>query len=107
VAELDEDLFGLLADDIDLVDVWHAQQPLADILGPRLEVREAQAIGSQHIDRRVDVAVLIVEVRTDDARRQLALDIADLLADLIPKLLDLGGRCPVDQVDLDEGDARL
>ena len=97
----------LLADDVDLVDVGNAQEPLADVFGARLELGEAQAVGSQHVDRRIDVAVLVVEIRSDDAGRQVALDVADLLADLIPELLHLGGRRPVDQVDLDEGHARL
>ena len=57
--------------------------------------------------RRIDVAVLVVEVGAGDAGRQIALDVADLLADLVPELLHLGGRRLVDQEDLDEGDARL
>ena len=98
VAELDEDFLRLLADDVDLVDVGHAQQALADVLGARLELGEAQPVGGQHVDRRIDVAVFVVEVRADDAGRQIASDVADLLADLIPELLHLGGRRPVDQV---------
>ena len=43
VAELDEDLLRPLADDVDLVDVGDPQQPLADVLGARLEIGEAQA----------------------------------------------------------------
>ena len=107
VAELDEDLLRPLADDVDLVDVGDAQQPLADVLGARLELGEAQPVGGQHVDRRIDVAVLVVEVRADDAGRQVAADVADLLAHLVPELLHLGGRRLVDEVDLDEGDARL
>ena len=44
VAELDEDLLRPLADDVDLVDVRHAQQPLADVLGAGLEIGEAHAV---------------------------------------------------------------
>ena len=40
VAELDEDFFWLLPDDVDLVDIGHAQEPLADVLGARLELRK-------------------------------------------------------------------
>ena len=43
VAELDEDAFRPLADDVHLVDVGHAQQALADVLGARLELGEASA----------------------------------------------------------------
>jgi hypothetical protein len=45
VAELDEDLLRALADDVDLVDVGDPQQALADVLGARLELGEAQAVG--------------------------------------------------------------
>ncbi len=41
VVELDEDLLRPHADDVDLVDVRNPQQPLADILGARLELGEA------------------------------------------------------------------
>ena len=56
VAELDKDLLRALADDIDLVDVGDAQQSLADVLGTRLKVGEAQAISGQHIDDGIDVS---------------------------------------------------
>ena len=46
VAELDENPLRLLADDVDLVDVGHAQQALANVLGARLELGEAQAVGA-------------------------------------------------------------
>ena len=44
VAELDEDLLRLLADEVDLVDVGNAQQPLPNVLGVGLEVGECQAV---------------------------------------------------------------
>ena len=78
-----------LADDVDLVDVGHPQQALADVLGARLEVGEAEPVGAEHVERRIDVAVLVVEVRADDAGRQVAADVADLLAHLVPEVLDL------------------
>ncbi len=107
VAELDEDLLRPLADDVDLVDVGNAQQALADVLGARLEVGEAQPVGGEHVERRIDVAVFVVEVRPDDAGRQFAADVADLLADLVPEVLDLGGRRLVGENHPDEGDAGL
>ena len=107
VAELDEDLLRALADDIDLVDVGNAQQGLADVLGARLELGEAQAVRRQHVDDGIDVAVFVVEIGADDAGRQIAPDVADLLAHLVPKVLDLGGRSSVREKDLDEGNARL
>ncbi len=42
VAELDEDLLGPLAEDVDLVDVGYAKQALADVLGGAFELRRAQ-----------------------------------------------------------------
>ena len=91
VAELDENLLRALADDVHLVDVGYAQQDLADILGTRLEIGEAQAVRRQHVDDGIDVTVFVIEIRADDAGRQIAPDVAHLLAHLVPKVLDLGG----------------
>src|SRR5262249_13408874 len=107
MTELDEDFLRPLADDVDLVDVGNPQQPLADVLGAGFELSEAQALGGEHIQRRIDITVLVVEIRTGDSRRQLVLDVADLLADLVPEVLHLGGRGLVAQGDADEGTARL
>jgi hypothetical protein len=107
MVQLDEDLFRLLADDVDLVDVGNAQEPLANVLGARLERGQTEAVRAQHVDRGIDIAIFVIEVRPDDAGRQVAFDVADLLADLIPQLLHHGRRRPVDQVDLNEGDAGL
>ena len=73
----------------------------------RLELGEAQAVGAEHVERGIDVAVFVVEVGPGDARRQLVPDVADLLADLVPELLHLGGRGLVDEIDPNEGHARL
>ena len=107
VTELDEDFLRPLADDVDLVDAGYPQQALADVLGARLELGEPQSVSTKHVQRRIHVAVFIIEVRAGDARGKIASDIAHLLADLIPKLLDLAGRCLVDQRDADEGHAGL
>src|SRR6185437_1954482 len=107
VAELDENLLWALTDDIHLVDVGNAQQGLADVLCPRLELGEAQAVRRQHVDDGIDVSVLVVEIGADDAGRQIASDVANLLAHLVPEVLDLGGWSCVPEKHLDEGDARL
>ena len=107
VAELDENLLRALADDINLVDVGNAQQGLADVLGTRLELGEAQTIRRQHIDHGIDVTVFVIKIRADDAGRQIAPDVTHLLAHLVPKLLDLGGWSSVREENLDEGDTRL
>ena len=72
-----------------------------------LSSASAEAVGRQHVERRVDVAVFVVEIRADDARRQLAPDVADLLAHLVPKLLHLGRRRLVGEENPDERNARL
>jgi CPA1 family monovalent cation:H+ antiporter len=47
---------------------WGApQQPLAHVFCAGLQFGRRQAIGSQHVERRIDVAVLVVEVRSGDA----------------------------------------
>ena len=107
VAELDENLLRTLADDIHLVDVGNAQQGLADVLCPRLEIGEAQAVRRQHIDDGIDVTVFVVEIGADDAGGQIAPDVAHLFAHLVPKVLHLGGRSFIREKDLDEGNARL
>jgi hypothetical protein len=107
VAELDEDLLRALADDVHLVDVGYAQQDLADILGTRLEIGEAQAIRRQHVDDGIDVTVFVIKIGTDDAGGQIAPDVAHLLAHLVPKVLDLDGRGSVREKNLDEGNAWL
>src|SRR6185436_991217 len=75
VAELDENLLRTLADDVHLVDVGNAQQGLADVLCPRLEIGEAQAVRRQHVDDGINVSVLVVEIGADDAGRQIASDV--------------------------------
>jgi hypothetical protein len=107
MAELDEDPLRALADDIHLVDVGNTQQRLADVLGTRLELGEAQAIGREHVDDGINITVFVVKVGTDDACGQITPDVAYLLAHLIPEILDLGGRGVVREKDLDEGDSWL
>ena len=73
----------------------------------RLELREALAVRGDHVERRIDVAELVVEIRADDVRRQIAADVADLLAHLVPQLLHPPRRRGVGERDLDEGVAGL
>src|SRR5262249_19594551 len=107
VTELDENFLRPLADDVDLVDVGNPQQLLADVLGADFEVGEAQPFGGEHIQRRIDITVLVVEIGTDSSRRQFVPDVADFFADLVPEVLHLGGRGLIAQGDADEGTARL
>src|SRR5262249_38509218 len=73
----------------------------------RLEIRKAETVGREHVDRRIDIAIFVVESRARDAGRQVAPDVADLLAYLVPQVLHLSGRRTIDEDDLDEGYARL
>src|SRR3954469_6697262 len=84
VAEFNEDALWPLADDIYLVDIGYAEQPLTDVLCARLEICEREAVGTEHVQGRIHIAVFVVEVRAVNSGRQRATDVADLLADLIP-----------------------
>src|SRR5262249_30174364 len=103
----DEDFLRPLADDVDLVYVGDSQQALANVLSAVLELGEGQAVGRQHVERRIDIAEFIVEIRASDAGGKLVPNIADLFSDLIPEVLHLGGRGGVRQDHLKEGTARL
>src|SRR5262249_58215107 len=70
VTELDEDFLRPLADDVDLVHVGDPQQALAHVLSAVLECGQAQAVGRQHVESRIDIAEFIVEIRTGDAGGQ-------------------------------------
>jgi hypothetical protein len=101
MAELDVDLLVLQAEQIGLGDVGHAQQALARGLDDVLDLGRLEAVGFEGPDQAVGVAVFVVEERAVDARRQGALDVADLLAHLVPQIGHLGGRGVVAQGDVD------
>ena len=107
MTELDKDFLRLLADDVDLVDIRNPQQPLADVLGTGFELSKAQPFGGEHVHRRIDIPVFVVEIGTGDSRRQLVPDVADLLANLVPEVLHLCRRGLIAQGDADERAARL
>ena len=71
MAELDEDLLRLHADQIDLVDGRYPQQALPDVLGEPLELGKAHTISGHHVERRIDVAKLVVEIRAGDIGGQI------------------------------------
>ena len=86
VRELDVDLLRLLAVDVDLLDHRHLEQPPLDVFGDVGELRMADAVALDGIEQPGDVAVFVVEDRADDAFGQLELDVAELLARLVPRL---------------------
>ena len=71
MAELDEDPLALGADQVDLGDPRHAQQLLADVLAEVLQPAERQPVRGEHVEHRVDVAVLIVDLWPEHPRRQV------------------------------------
>src|SRR4051812_13067949 len=69
MAEFNEDALWPLADDIHLVDVGYAQQALTNVFCARLEIREREAVGTEHVQCRIDVTVFVVEVRAGNSGR--------------------------------------
>jgi hypothetical protein len=92
VGELDVDLLGLLAVDVDLLDHRHLEQAPLDVLGGVGELPGADTVALDRVQQPGHVAELVVEDRADDAVGQLELDVAELLARLVPGLALLGVR---------------
>src|SRR5436190_3982479 len=101
MAELDEDLLVLDAEQVGLGDLRNAQESQPRLLDHRLDLCIGEAVRLEGPDQAVGVAVLVVEVRPDHALRQACADVADLLAHLVPKVGHLGGRNVVAQRDID------
>ena len=107
VGRLDIDLRVLHAHQLDLVDVGDAQEFIARGVGEVAQLGRAEAVAGDRIQAAEGVAELVVEVRTAHALRQRVLDVAELLAHLVPHLRHRGRRRVLAQVDLDLRDARL
>ena len=90
--ELQVDLLVLGADEIDLGNVRDAAQLAAQTLGMVAQLAMRKAVRGQGEDQRVGVAELVVEERALNSLRQRLLDVADLLARLIPEIRHLGTR---------------
>ena len=97
--ELDEYLFVLGAEDLDLGDVGDAQQPRANILDVVAELAMREAVRGEAVDDAERIAELVVEAGPDDAGRQGVAHVADALANVIPDVRHLGGRRAPLQVD--------
>ena len=69
---------------VDLLDHRHLQQAPLDVLGDVRELGVRDAVGLDRVEQRGDVAILVVEDRADHAVGQLQLDVAELLARLVP-----------------------
>ena len=105
MAELDEDALLAHADDIDLGDTLRAQQALAHDLRIVLELGERHVGARQHVDGGVDVAVLVVEERALHALRQRRAAVVELLAHLVPGVVDLVLPRRILELHLNDGDA--
>jgi hypothetical protein len=99
VRELDVDLLGLLAVNVDLLHHRHLQQAALDVLRYVGKLREADAVALDGIQQPGHVAEFVVEDRADDAFRELELNVAELLARLVPRLLLIRVRGAADHRD--------
>ena len=99
IGELDEDLFGTLAEDVDLLDAGHVQEVLADRLGLPDQLAHRHALGLQRIKGEAHIRIFVVDEGAEDAGRQVAGLIPELLAGLVELLLHGGWRCAVLQRD--------
>jgi hypothetical protein len=91
VGELHEDLLVLLADQVHLGHVLHAQELVADAIRGLLQLRIGEAVARERVDVAERVAELVVEERALDPLGQAVADVADLLAHLVPRVPDLVG----------------
>ena len=87
IGELDEDLFGSFAEDVDLLDAGHMQQVLADRLGLPHQLAHRHALGLERIKGEADVRIFVVDEGAEDAGRQVAGFVPELLAGLVELLL--------------------
>ena len=94
-------LLVLIAEDLDLADVRRAQELGPRRLGEVACLARREAVIGDAVDDAEDVAELVVEEGPDHALRQRHLDVADLLADLVPDVLDLVARRRLLQIDED------
>ena len=105
--ELDEDLLVLGAVEVDLGDARHLQQPLAHAFGGLLQLRVVGAVAGHHVEDGIDVAEFVVDDRAEQARRQLALHVGELLAQQIEQIRHVLGRRRILERDLHRGEGRL
>ena len=99
--EVEIDLLVLVSEDLDLADVRRAQELGASGLGEVARLARREAIVGDAVDDAEDVAELVVEEGPDHPLRQGGLDVADLLADLIPDVREVALGCGLLQIDED------
>ncbi len=84
LADLDVDPFFHIADQRDLRHIPHPQKARAQSFCIAVQVGKRGAVPRQHVDRREDIAIFVVEERAEHALRQVGPCVAHLLADLVP-----------------------
>ena len=89
--DVDIELLRLVADDDGLLDARRRQQHVARLDGEFLQLGIAVAVAADRMQRDEGVAELVVEIGAEQALRQVARDVADLLAHLVEGVLHLLG----------------
>ena len=105
--ELDIDLLVLRAEEFDLRHVRNLQKTRADVLDVIAEFPVTEAVGGEAVDQPERVAEVVVEAGSDNACRQRAADVADVLAHLIPDVRHFRGFGRALEVDEDRRPAGM
>ncbi|MNJ34159.1 hypothetical protein D3C77_288590 [compost metagenome] len=106
MGERHEDALGLFADDVDLLDPWHMQQPLTQRFGVTHQLALWFTLSLQGIHREGHIGELVIDHRPDNAGRQRFGFITQLLASLVELFLHLRRRRAVAQRHHSECQAR-
>ena len=104
--ELDKDPLVLRTEHLDLGNVGDQQQPRTNLIDVVAQFALGEPIRGEAVDDPEGIAELVVEARTDNAGRQRMPHVADALADMVPNVRNLAGRCFTLQVDEDGRQAR-
>ncbi|MNK99777.1 hypothetical protein D3C87_1201910 [compost metagenome] len=83
IGELDENLLGALADDVDFLDARHVQEVLADDFRLPNEIAHRHSLCLQGIEAETHVRIFVVDEWAHDAWGEIAGFVAKLLARLI------------------------
>ena len=89
MGELQKDLLLLISDKVDLLDIVDLQEPLASLLAHPLELGQRIIVSCKRVNGAVDIPILVVDARSDQARWQLPSNVVEFLADLIPSIRNI------------------
>jgi hypothetical protein len=103
--KVDVDHLVLGAEHVDLRDVGYFQQLRADVLHEIAQLAQREPVGSKAVNGAVGVAEFVVEERPDDPLRQCQPHVADLLAHVVPGVVDGAPLRAAEQIDKDHGAA--